>query len=828
MSRRDLKSHWAQFLAIIGIGGVAVTLFVGLLANAESVENRVNQAYDEGNMADLWVTTSFYDATDREALLSLSGEAGGAEGRFLMAGRIGNSTVTSVVTPSLPSISKPYAFENEEAPGDHYVLVDTALAHDSDAERAKRFQVGKTIEVAYDISSYIDSKSASFLNNLLIEGGKNIFLDSSLTLNFQITGIMSYPENICKASYNSSTFLVDDETFRDEVYRLLSANFNSTGLSLIYKTLHSSILSWGDGSVNPASQLAMPNQYLLTLKDKSQSQAAIDKINAYFAGKNKNNLANVSDRSNMAFVTTMHNDVIQARQFTFLFPFVFFFVAVLVILTTLSQIILKERLQIGTMKALGLTSHEIYLHYISLAMSVVGIGTLIGEIIGPILIPFILGQKYDILYSLPPRSYVFPLLYGLLTAVVFLGVTALVTYLVCRREVRLKPAESMRPAIPHIKAVESQLLASKKSVRFLSFKMAFRNIRMDHVKSIMVVAGVMGCTALLCCGFGIEDTVNYGIAHDMALGNNAPISCSFSSPQTREVIGKDVLIEGVDSYEPYTRAMSTIRFGETSANSYVYILGNDENSHLKVDFSNDKVALSEKAARETGASVGDQVSFTYGTYTFKAEVETIYEAFIYNGVMVHASSPLLASTRAGDTFQGAYLELKEGADPSEVKSRLQGISYMISVTTQQDWNNEVNDIMSGVLIMTNAVKVFAIILAVVVLYNLALLNFRERTRDIATLKVLGFTRREIAFSLLWETMTLTFVGVLIGLLLGYPFMLAVMKLNIVELVEYLYTITWQSYVYSFLLTFVVAFIVNAWLSYRTGQVKMVESLKSVE
>lgn len=113
MSRRDLKSHWAQFLAIIGIGGVAVTLFVGLLANAESVENRVNQAYDEGNMADLWVTTSFYDATDREALLSLSGEAGGAEGRFLMAGRIGNSTVTSVVTPSLPSISKPYAFEKK-------------------------------------------------------------------------------------------------------------------------------------------------------------------------------------------------------------------------------------------------------------------------------------------------------------------------------------------------------------------------------------------------------------------------------------------------------------------------------------------------------------------------------------------------------------------------------------------------------------------------------------------------------------------------------------------------------------------------------------------
>jgi putative ABC transport system permease protein len=828
MSRRDFKSHWAQFLAIIGIGGVAVTLFVGLLANAESVENRVNQAYDEGNMADLWVTTSSYDKDDLSHLKDLTLDNGDAEGRFFMAGRIGNSTVTSSVTQKLPTISKPYAMENDEWPEENFVLVDTALAHDTDAARAARFQVGNTISVAYDISSYIDSKTASLLDSVVLKGGHNIFLDSSLTLDFKITGIMSYPENVCKASYNSSTFLVDDETFRKSVYQLLSKNFNAFGLGIIYNALYQSPLAWGSGVLDLSKPLTTPNQYLVTLNDNSQSQAVEDSIRSYFSSKDSDNLASVTNRSNMAFVTTMHNDVVQARQFTFLFPFVFFFVAVLVILTTISQIILKERLQIGTMKALGLSSHEIYFHYISLAMSVVAIGTLLGEIIGPILIPFILGQKYDILYSLPSRSYVFPVLYGVLTAVVFLGVTALVTYLVCRKEVRLKPAESMRPEVPHIKAVESKILASKKSVRFLSLKMAFRNIRMDKVKSIMVVTGVLGCTALLCCGYGIEDTVNYGISHDMELGNSAPITVAFSSPQSRATIEKDMSVDGVDSYEPFTRAMSTISLGDTSSNSYVYFLGNDENSHLKVDFANDKVALSEKVSRETGAKVGDTISFTYSTYSFEAEIDVIYEAFIYNGVMVHSSSPILSSTQAGESFQGAYLELKEGYEPSEVKSRLQGISYVISVTTQQDWHNQINDIMSGVLIMTNAVKIFAIILAVVVLYNLALLNFRERTRDIATLKVLGFTRREIAFSLLWETMTLTLVGVLIGLALGYPFMLAVMKLNIVELVEYLYTITWQSYLYSFLLTFVVAFAVNAWLSYRTGQVKMVESLKSVE
>jgi putative ABC transport system permease protein len=113
--------------------------------------------------------------------------------------------------------------------------------------------------------------------------------------------------------------------------------------------------------------------------------------------------------------------------------------------------------------------------------------------------------------------------------------------------------------------------------------------------------------------------------------------------------------------------------------------------------------------------------------------------------------------------------------------------------------------MSGVHIMTNAVKGFAIILAIIVLYNLALLNFRERTRDIATLKVLGFTKHEIASSLLWETMSLTAVGVIFGMLLGYPFLLAVLKLNTVQLVQYLYHIYPLTYVYSFLLTFIVAF-----------------------
>jgi putative ABC transport system permease protein len=168
------------------------------------------------------------------------------------------------------------------------------------------------------------------------------------------------------------------------------------------------------------------------------------------------------------------------------------------------------------------------------------------------------------------------------------------------------------------------------------------------------------------------------------------------------------------------------------------------------------------------------------------------------------------------------------ADSTDPTYKVDGLSYLLEADTTEDWTRQIDDIMSGVHIMTNAVKGFAIVLAIIVLYNLALLNFRERTRDIATLKVLGFTKNEIASSLLWETMSLTLLGVILGMLLGYPFLLAVLKLNTVQLVQYQYHIYALTYVISFILTFIVAFAVNAILSYGTGKVKMVESLKSVE
>ncbi len=530
----------------------------------------------------------------------------------------------------------------------------------------------------------------------------------------------------------------------------------------------------------------------------------------------------------MPFYVTIDNDVTQARQFTFVFPFVFFAVAILVILTTLSQRILQERSQIGTMKAIGLKKSQIYWHYIRLSGMLVGLGTLIGEIIGPLLIPRILGQKYSILYSLPAMKFVFPVWEGILTAIVFLGISALVTFLICHKEVALKPVDSMRPVPPKFK--DKHVSHTKKQkIGKLSCKMAFRNIRINKVKSLMVIVGVLGCTALLCCGFGIEDTVDNGIEHDLSMFYNTDMSVSFKNSFSAKEMRENLLsYEGVESVDPYIMT-NTSAFIDDGAKveTRIYVIQKDTDT-VSVSFDHSKVAITQKVANKTGAKVGDKIHFTYKTVSYDAEIALIQDAFVYHGVYAFSDAPFFKGEDSF-TYSTAYLKVKDSNDPAMVSSTiLEKDENVSSITTYSDRRKMIQDVLSGVYVMTNAVKVFAILLAIVVLYNLALMNFQERTRDIATLKVLGFSRLEIAFSLLLETMSLTAVGVIFGLCLGYPFMLAVLGTNVVELVEYLYAITVSSYVISFVLTFVVAFIVNLILTKRIKKIMMVESLKSVE
>ena len=407
---------------------------------------------------------------------------------------------------------------------------------------------------------------------------------------------------------------------------------------------------------------------------------------------------------------------------------------------------------------------------------------------------------------MPDAPYKFPWLYGILTLVVFVGVAVLVTYIIARKEIMLKPSESMRPRVVSFKNHKRKI--EFKKTKFFSLKMAFRNISINIGKSIMVIVGVLGCTALLVSGFGIEDTLNYGIDNDLGLFYSSDLTIVLNNYKTKEELDLDVAkLDGLEYYE-YSIHQSSEAYKDSSCkmSSTIYIIPN-EGQAVKVDFPINSCMVSKNVAETLGLGVGDMVHFTYNSIDYQAKVDSIYPAFYYNGIILHEGNEIFKDCSA---FRYTLLEigLSDKSKENEYLEYFEGLSYVNEARTPSHWVEMTESLMSGISVMTNAVKIFAILLGIVVIYNLSLMNFKERSRDIATLKVLGFNQIEILRSLLIESLSLTLVGVIIGLILGYPFMLLVLENNIVSLVSYLYHIYFKTYIIAFLLTFGVAIAIN--------------------
>lgn len=810
---RQIKGEWKQFLSIFLMGAIAMTLFVGLFSNADSLSNRVDEAYEEGEYPSLFVFTSSHAASDLDGLRSLLDEGDEIDSRLELSGKAQGKGVYFALTDGFPELSKPYNLQGEV--GEDFFLVDYALGEEASALTTP-ILLGKQAEITLPLASFGLSSYAELLASYVKPGKQNILASDELSFFLTPTGYMDNPENLSVSSYSSSTICISKDYFLSGILSEIEDNYDSSAVALINQTITSLL---GD------------NLYLIKLKDESKLDSLKAKIEDYFGRKaiygGEDNLLYVLSGEQCPWASNIEVEVSEATSLCFLFPAVFFFVALLVILTTFSQIIIKERLQIGTMKAMGVSQSEIRFHYSSMVAVLLLLSSVFGFVAGPLIIPAIMGQKYDILYSLPARgAFVFPTLPALLSCLIFLAAGVACALFATHKELRLLPSESMRAAPIHFKGRGGEVKEAKPKASRLSAKMALRNIRSALFKSFMVVAGVAGCAALLLCGFGIEDTIDYGIDNDIALAYNGDVTGSYAGVSYQKTQSYFDL-PGIAKVEQSYLSSGDIKSGEKTFLSSVRLFEADHPC-FDVEITPGTVAISLKVAEQLGVEIGDEVSFPLLSKTATAKVGAIYRAFSVNGV-----AGLYSDFFADGQYPYNYATITAEPRYSEESIKQEIIdsdsaSMFASVQTKQEVCGQIESITSGIKVMTNAVKVFAILLALVVLYNLALLNFRYRQRDIATLKVLGFSKSEIGLSLTLESAVLSIVGFAIGSLLGFPFMYATLKVNEVSLVRFLYHISLPSYIYAFLLTFIVAIGVNVLLSLYTGRVKMVESLKSVE
>ncbi|MDY6391278.1 MAG: ABC transporter permease [Bacilli bacterium] len=844
--RREIFKDWAQSLAIVSIGAIAVTLFVGLSANSGAMESSLDEMIRLSHPADIYVTTdprSLKAEDDSDMILSKLDEGDYIESRFLGYCNMESHNIALACTYSLPTVSTGYEIRLHESSTDtDFFYVDQSYYEDRLMKDPKDQLLGEEVEISFDVSSFgINESTLSLLDSFLLEGKTNPFRSGSLSMHSTVTGIMKHPENTTKANPIPMVTYMSNTRFKRIVIASLKESFTTLGTKLIYSEGFHKILGWGDGNIDgSARRFPAPNQYLVCLKDPSTAAAKRDAIAKAYEQKKENNLYSAQALEDTVFISTLRMEIDQAEKLSLVFPVVFFIVAVLVIITTLRQNILKRRTEIGTYKALGLTRLEIHAHFQMQTGLLVSIASLIGAVIGPLLLPGIMAHKYEILYTMPAEKYYFPVAQGLISIGAFLLVSLLFTYLITRREIALKPVESMRPKVlkMHRQLIKSQ---GHKSAIALSAKMAGRNIIYDPVKSLMVILGLVGCTALLVCGFGIENTIDYDIATDPYVNSYRDDMATFLPARNAEDIELDfsqVTSETgekmISTYQPFDRFSEEVLNGEHSYTTYIFVLGptvsydgSEVPFHMDSDFPKDQVLLSTKASRILGVSAGDTVKFYASSTYVEAKVARIYDAFYGNSIIMHYDCPLLSTPYS--EYQFAWIESAKGVSQAELKDRLlEDVESVRLVDTAEEWKARVESIVSSISTMTTAIKIFAVLLAIVVIYDLGLLNYRERTREIATMKVLGFHTIEIAVSLLIEALSMTLIGIVGGLAAGFPFMKLVLDINQIDIIQYIYRIEPLTYVLSALGSFFVAVLVNIVLSYRIKKVHAVESLKSVE
>lgn len=513
------------------------------------------------------------------------------------------------------------------------------------------------------------------------------------------------------------------------------------------------------------------------------------------------------------------------------FPLFFVLVAALVCATTMTRMVGEERTEIGTMKALGYSDGDIIRKYLLYAGSAALLGCVLGFFLGTAVIPRIVWYAYGIIYDYANLDFYFsPLLYGASLAAA-VSATVLVTWLACRRELTEKPAELIRPRAPKAgKRLFLEKLPLWRRLPFLS-KVSVRNAFHYPLRAAMLLLGIGGCTALMVAGFGALDSVanisddQYGSVffYDLAvtLDTEEPASDAaalWAGRTDRQALTwQDAVTLRFGGREKSTRAIAA----QPGALEGLVSL-HDKTGELPFPGPGQAV-VTEKIAQVLKLSPGDALTLE----TEDGEQAALTVSGVCKNYLGHYVFLNAASLGAPEN-NTALLRVKEGEDAARLGASLraaEGVSY---VTETAEERAVMEQSMASLDLLVVLLIVCSAALAFITLFNLTNINIMERVREIATVKVLGFTPWETASYVLRENRLLSLLGALLGLGLGKGLHTVVIRAIVVDNMSIDARIRPMSYLVSFAATIVFTLLTNALMHGRLEKINMAESLKSVE
>ena len=555
----------------------------------------------------------------------------------------------------------------------------------------------------------------------------------------------------------------------------------------------------------------------------------------------------ITDRNDLPEYSDYGDNADRIRNIGQVFPVIFFLVAALISLTTMTRMVEDQRTQIGTLKALGYSKFAIMSKYINYALLATVGGSICGVLIGEKVLPYIIISAYGIMYhNMASNLQIhYEFTYAVTASVAAVVCTLGATLFSCYRELSETPASLMRPPAPKEgkRVLLERITFFWKHLSF-SWKSTLRNLFRYKKRLFMTIFGIAGSMALMLVGFGIQDSIM-----DIALRQYSKlqhydgtiISDEDAGKKEREELEK--FLQEDERISRYTDVQFTkmeTPAGKSNLSVYVYVPENLENFKEDVtlqnrrtkeqyELSDEGAAISEKTAKLAGLSVGDTITLIQDNKPYQVKVDIITENYMGHYIYMTPKVYEEAFHKKPD-FENIIFTVKDEAKENmeQVGNEILEFPAALSISYTSSLADQLDRMLSTLETVIVVLIVSAGMLAFVVLYNLNNINITERQRELATLKVLGFYDQEVSQYVFRENVLLTIIGVIAGAAFGILLHRYVITTVEVDAVMFGRNIKPLSFLYSALFTCGFSVFVNMVMHFKLKKIDMVESLKSVE
>lgn len=760
---RDIRINKSQFITIFLMVFLGVFVFSGIHSYMDGMQKSADDYYKNNNLQDLWLSGVNFTKKDLEDVKNIE-NVKDAERILNIRTKLENFDDISLDTNFIETneISKMYVVDGESFDKDKKgVWFDSYLA------KNLNLKVGDEITFSYE-------------NYKITE---------------KILGLITTPDHV---------YIVKDDS---EIFPN-HKNFGYVYLSIEECPIYDII-----------SEDYIFNSIIVDVDDTSK----LDETKADIENKIESAIA-VTDRDASASYVTYNSEIEEGQTYSSVFTAMFLFITILSVITTMNRFVKKQRTQIGTLKALGFKNRKIVKHYISYGFFISIFASVMGIIVGNLVLGGFFMHTEMSYFEIPVYSTVIVPVVYILAVITVLLITA-VTYLSCRKVLKEPAVEALRTEVPNVKASKFELTTKgifKKLA--LSSRWNLRDITRNKARTAMGVVGVIGCTMLIVCAFGMLDTMNSYLNWQFDELYNFKYKLSISSTCTEDELTNIINIYGNQTSE--TLGIEIKKSDDTKETNVITI--NDANEYLRysghnkkfINLKDDGVYITEKLAGKLGLNVGDEITWhVFGDsnwYTTKI-----------TGLNRDPQSQSLSATRK----YAEELGIKYKPDSIYTNKDMSGIDKLDGVETIQS----IKKIKEGMESMLETTKTMVIILIVVsailgfvIIYNLGGLSFSEKQYQFATLKVLGFKNKQIKKIFVKQNIWITIVGIIIGLPLGFLMLDYVFKNALGDNYDFSVNIRLISYLYASIGTAIVSLVVNHVLAKKVKTIDMVSSLKANE